>query len=98
MIGLGLVALVVPALNAAIAALGAAAAAAVALLPDMPDLPDEPSFFTSDTPGSGTSSPVEWVAWFFPVHTVVQALTFVLAMWLLWQAVAVALRWAKVLS
>jgi hypothetical protein len=81
--------LVIPALNAVIAALGAAAAAALALLPDMPALPDLPEpMVTAEA----------WVAWFFPVNTVWDILVFALSMWVLWNVVAIALRWGKALS
>jgi len=52
----------------------------------MPDLPDEPE---------SVETASEWVSWFFPVGTVIDVLAFVLTMFLLWQAVALALRWAK---
>jgi len=80
---------VVGALNTAIAALGAAAAAAIALLPNMPALPTEPSALVT---AEG------WVAWVFPVNTVWDILVFFIGVWLLWQAVAIALRWAKALG
>lgn len=78
--------LAVRALNAIIAALGAGLTAAVAALPDMPAIPTMPSEFTTAA---------SWVAWAFPVGTVVAALTFTLTVWLAWQLVAIALRWAK---
>jgi hypothetical protein len=81
--------LAVGALNAIIAALGAALAAALALLPDMPDLPERPGAF---------DTAYGWVAWGFPVNTVWDILVFCAARWLLWQLVAIALRWAKALS
>jgi hypothetical protein len=80
---------VVACLNALIAALGAVLAALFALLPDLPALPDLPdSMVTAES----------WVAWFFPISTVVDILTWGFAMWLLWQAVALALRWAKAIG
>ena len=39
-----------------------------------------------------------WVAWVFPVGTVLQILGFTLAVFLLWQLVAIGLRWAKALD
>jgi hypothetical protein len=69
--------------------LAAAAAAALALLPDMPALPDLPTpMVTAEA----------WVAWFFPVETVWNILVFCLSMWVLWNVVAIALRWARALG
>jgi amino acid transporter len=81
--------LVTGALNAIIAALAVVIGGLFSLLPDMPDLPDLPTpFVTAES----------WVAWFFPVSTVVDILGFWLAMWLIWQVIALALRWAKALG
>ncbi len=82
-------ALAVKALNAIIAALGAVLAALLELLPEMPDLPAPPTALVTAE---------SWVAWAFPVGTLLDCLAFTLAMWLLWQAVAIALRWAKATS
>jgi hypothetical protein len=73
-------------LNALIAALGAALAAVLLLLPNMPDMPEVPETVLE---AAG------WVAWVFPVDTVVNIFEFMLAAWLIWQVVALALRWAK---
>lgn len=80
---------VVGVLNALIAALAAVIGALFALLPDMPPLPDLPE---------PMATAEAWVAWVFPVQTVWDILVFGFAMWLLWQAVAIALRWAKALN
>jgi hypothetical protein len=85
----GMVGLVVAALNALIAAIGAVLSVLFSILPTMPDLPDLPDAITTAE---------SWVAWFFPVGTVVDILTFVAAMWLLFQIVALVLRWAKATS
>lgn len=85
----GLEEIVVKALNALILALGTVLQAAFSALPDLPALPGLPDAFVT---AEG------WVAWFFPVGTVIDALAFVLSMYLLWQAVAIALRWAKALG
>jgi len=58
-------------------------------LPDLPDLPDRPDAMITAQ---------EWVAWVFPVDTLVDILAFVAAMWLLWQGVVVVLNWAKARS
>jgi len=79
----------VGALNSVIAGIGAALQAAINLLPDMPALPDlPPSFVTAES----------WVAWFWPIGTTVDVLTFVLGMFIIWNLVAVVLRWARGLS
>ena len=82
----GIVGLVIKAVNALIAAVAAVLAALLELLPEMPAVPEPPAaLITAES----------WVAWAFPVGTLVDVLVFTLAMWLLWQAVAIGLRWAK---
>jgi len=81
-----LVSAVVACLNALIVAIAAVLSGLFAILPDMPDLP---------TPPDAMTTAAEWVSWFFPVGTVIDILAFVLTMFLLWQAVVLALRWAK---
>jgi len=84
-----IVSIVVGAVNALLAAIGAILSVIVAALPDMPDLPELPApFVTAES----------WVAWFFPVGTLLDILAFWLAMWLLWQITALVLRWAKALG
>lgn len=78
--------LAVAALNAIIAALGAVLEPLVELLPEMPALPSMPDGFVTA---------YGWVAWFFPVGTVLDILAFTLTVWLLWSLVVIALRWAK---
>lgn len=85
----GFVNALVDALNAVIAALAAVINALFAILPDLPELPEPPAAFTMA---------YGWVSWVFPVGTLLDILLFVLSMWLLWQAVAIALRWAKALN
>jgi len=82
----GIVGLVIDAINGLIAALGSMIAALVSVLPDMPDLPTMPAPFTTA---------YAWVSWFFPVSTVLDILAAVLAFWITWQLVVIALRWAK---
>lgn len=72
--------------NFAIAGLGLLVEALAALLPSMPSMPSMPSEVTTT---------LSWVNWFFPVGTVVQFFAFIVAVWLLWQGVAIGLRWAK---
>lgn len=82
----GIVALLLEAVNGLIAALGGLLQALFDALPALPALPDPPdALLTAES----------WVAWAFPVGTLLDVLAFVLAMWLLWQAVAIVLRWAK---
>lgn len=74
-------------INAIILALGTVAQAVVAGIPiDMPDPPELDGPFTDA---------LHWVAWVFPVGTVLDILTFFLGAWLMWQVVAIALRWIK---
>lgn len=80
---------VIKVINIVIAALASVLQTLFDLLPDMPALPDPPTAVTTAE---------SWVAWFFPVGTVVDILVFTLTMFLLWQAVALALRWAKALG
>jgi hypothetical protein len=72
--------------NAIIAALGALVEEILDLLPGFPEIPGIPDEVAD---GAG------WVAWFFPVGTVLSILTWFLAVWLVWQGVVIALRWAK---
>lgn len=85
----GIAGLVVGALNALIAALAVAVMAALTLLPEMPAFP---------TPPPALVLAESWVAWVFPVQTLINVLLFVLSMFFLWQMIAIALRWAKALN
>lgn len=78
-------------LNLLLAALGALIEALAVLLPDQSEagIPSVPSEITTAA---------SWVNWVFPVSTVASFFTFIFAAWLLWQAVAIALRWAKATS
>jgi hypothetical protein len=75
-------------LNYVVLGLAAIIAPLVALMPEMPDPPSLPSEF---------SSAAGWVAWVFPVSTAVDILTFFVGVWLAWQLLAIAMRWAKAL-
>lgn len=85
----GVQAAVVAAINAVISAFATAIAAVLSVLPNMPDLPALPAPFVT---AEG------WVAWFFPIGTVVDILSWGALAWLAWQAVQIALRWAKAIS
>ena len=75
-------------LNLILVALGALITTLVDLLPDMGDagIPTVPSQVTTAT---------SWVNWFFPVNQVALFFTFIFGAWVAWQAVAIAMRWAK---
>lgn len=77
------------ALNGLILALGTIVGGFLSILPDMPALPTLPDPFTTAA---------AWVAWFFPVDTLLTVLALVITLWLVWQLVVVALRWAKAVS
>jgi hypothetical protein len=82
----GIVGVIVDAVNGLLAALAAVLQGLFDLLPDLPALPEPPDALILAE---------SWVAWVVPVGTILDILTFTLAMWLLWQAVAIVLRWAK---
>lgn len=87
--------LAIEALNAIIAGIAAALELALSVLPTMPNVPSMlPEFFNPSEPNNVLS----WVAWFFPIDTLLNVLAFTLSMWLMWQIAAIALRWAKMLS
>jgi hypothetical protein len=74
-------------LNLILAALAALVAGLLVLLPPMPDgLPEPPEQLPTAA---------SWIAWFFPVSTVVEILLFVIAAQLVWWGVQLGLRWAK---
>jgi hypothetical protein len=75
-------------INAIIAALAVLVGTVAALLPNLPSLPSLPTYMVT---AEG------WVAWVFPVHQAVLVLAFILTAWLVWQVVALAMRWAKFL-
>lgn len=52
----------------------------------MPTAPTLPSTF---------SDILSWVAWVFPVHTVVQIAIFYAAAWIMWWLLSIALRWVR---
>lgn len=57
----------------------------------MPDIPAAPSLPDS------MQTALAWIAWFFPVGTLVDVMAFMLAAWVIWLGVSTALRWAKAL-
>lgn len=73
-------------INAVVSALAALVASLLGVLPDVPAFPTVPSWITSAA---------SWVAWVFPVHQAVLAFGFVLTAWVIWQGVALVLRWVK---
>jgi hypothetical protein len=76
-------------INAIIYALGTVISGLLAILPTMPDPPTMPTWAT-DALG--------WVAWVFPVGTLLDVIGFLVAAFLLWFGVSIALRWAKAVS
>jgi hypothetical protein len=73
--------------NLVIAGLAAFVQGIIDLSPvSFPDIPDWPA---------PMETALGWIAWVFPVGTVVQILAFVVVAWLAWQLVALGLRWAK---
>lgn len=75
--------------NLFIAAVGALIGALAAVLPDMPDMPERPAAF---------DTALGWINWIFPVGTAVEIIGFLITAWLIWQGVAIALRWAKAIN
>lgn len=72
--------------NNLIAALGGAVSGLLSILPNMPALPTLPdAFVTAEA----------WVAWFFPVGTVVDIIAAFTSLWVLWMGVSLILNWAK---
>lgn len=76
-------------LNLLLAAIGALLVTLIDLLPDMPDLPATPDPIVTA---------VGWMNWVFPISTVATFFTFIFGAWLLWQAVAIIMRWAKAMG
>jgi hypothetical protein len=85
----GIAALLIKAINALVAALGSVLQGLFDVLPSLPALPSPPDALVT---AEG------WVAWVFPVSTLVDILSWTLVVWLVWQAVALALRWAKMIG
>jgi hypothetical protein len=79
----------ISALNAIIAAIAFVLSALISALPSMPSIPTLPTPF---------STAESWVAWVWPVQTTIDALAFVLSMYLIWFVISIVLRWAKVAS
>jgi hypothetical protein len=77
------------AINAVIEDLGSILQTLFDSLPDLPALPEPPAAFDMI---------YGWVAWVIPVDTIIDVLTFTLSVYLFWQGVAIALRWAKATS
>jgi hypothetical protein len=84
-----LLAIMIMAFNAVTKSIAVVAGAAIGLLPEMPLFEGLPSQFVT---GSA------WLNWMFPVGTLLAFMTFALTAWVLWHAVAIALRWAKALD
>lgn len=76
-------------LNGVILALAAIVGVVTGLMPDIPSAPSLPGPLTTA---------LSWIAWFFPVGTLIDVLAFLLAAWLIWIGVATVLRWVKVVE
>jgi hypothetical protein len=77
---------IVDGINELLVGIGALIDLLVGILPDMPDVPN----ITSDwTEGIG------WANYFFPLAYAVDLLGTILALWLTWLLVSIALRWVK---
>jgi hypothetical protein len=77
------------AVNQLIIGVALAIAVVVAIMPNMPTLPALPSEFVT---AEG------WVAWFWPVNTTIDIITFMITAWLVWLGVATILRWARAIG
>lgn len=73
-------------INAVVVALALVVGTVVGLMPDVPDAPSLPG---------PMQTALQWVAWFFPVGTLVAAFAFIAGAWLIWLGVSTILRWAK---
>jgi|1186.fasta_scaffold193972_2 hypothetical protein len=74
------------AINAVIAAVGALLAVVVALLPHMPA-----------APSLGSATWLGWLNWLLPIGPMLAIAAAMIAAWVLFLAVRVALRWVKAL-
>jgi hypothetical protein len=88
-LALSILAVIVMAFNAVIKAIATLLAGLLRVLPDFPDLPTLPVEFETAS---------AWMAWVFPVGTVVAIVAWFAVVWLVWQGVALGLRWAKATS
>jgi hypothetical protein len=59
------------------------------LLDTMPDIPTAPTMPTEMTQVLG------WIAWVFNIGALLDFLSFIVVAWVIWQFVALVLRWAK---
>jgi uncharacterized membrane protein YozB (DUF420 family) len=82
-------AVIIMAFNAILEALATLLAGLIYVLPPFPDLPSMPAVMVTV---------LGWINWVFPVGTVVLILAWMAGVWLLWQGIAIALRWARVVS
>jgi hypothetical protein len=75
-------------INSIILAIGILIAGLAAIMPTIPDAPEFPDAMTTA---------LGWIAWFFPVGTLVDIMGFMIAAWILWFALSIGLRWARAL-
>lgn len=76
-------------INAVVIALAAVVGVVISIMPDIPAAPSLPG---------PMNTALAWIAWFFPIGTLVDIMAFLLAAWLLWIGVSVILRWVRVVS
>jgi hypothetical protein len=75
--------------NQFIIMIAAVVGAIAGIMPSMPSVPTLPSW---------AATGISWVSWFFPIGTLLNVLTFMIAAWLIWIGVATILRWLKVVE
>lgn len=73
-------------INAVVIALAFVVGAVMGLMPDIPTAPALPDAMTTA---------LSWIAWAFPVDTLVSIFAFLVAAWAIWFGVSIGLRWAK---
>ncbi len=88
-LALSVLAVIIMAFNAIIEALATLLEGLIFVLPPFPALPSMPAVMVTV---------LGWINWVFPVGTVVLIFAWAAGVWLLWQGIAIALRWARVLS
>ena len=75
--------------NLVITAIGSVIGAVIGLLPSMPTLPSMPAWFTDG---------YHYVAYWFPVDYAFTLGLSLFTLWLAWLAIALILRWARVIG
>lgn len=76
-------------INSVVFALGALIGGLLSLMPTIPTAPDLPAPMVTA---------LSWIAWFFPVGTLLDILSFLALAWITWMGVSLVLRWARAVS